>query len=169
MSQNPFGNANPPAEVKAPAAEAPVAPVEPAAPAPAAEAPEALLTKKDLEALKKAQKELKEKEAELKAKEEELDARAAAPVEGAEAPEEVGTLGDATLDRSVPMTEKGGVYLEALLKSPLVSAFIPSDILNEGLTDHVFCINSLRVSVPRGRMLRVPEMLANEIANKFGK
>jgi len=168
MSQNPFGNANPPAEVKAPAAEAPVAPVEPAAPAPAAEAPEALLTKKDLEALKKAQKELKEKEAELKAKEEELDARAALPAE-AVLVEEVGTLGDATLDRSVPMTEKGGVYLEALLKSPLVSAFIPSDILNEGLTDHVFCINSLRVSVPRGRMLRVPEMLANEIANKFGK
>lgn len=168
MSQNPFGNVNPPAEVEAPAAEAPVAPVEPAVPAPAAGTPEAPLTKKDLEALKKAQKELKEKEAELKAKEEELDARAASPTE-AVLVEEVGTLGDATLDRSVPMTEKGGVYLEALLKSPLVSAFIPSDILNEGLTDHVFCINSLRVSVPRGRMLRVPEMLANEIANKFGK
>lgn len=168
MSQNPFGNANPPAEVKAPEAEAPVAPVEPVVSSAAPEAPEAPLTKKELEALKKAQKELKEKEAELKAKEEELDARAASPVETAST-EEVGTLGDATLDRSVPMTAKGGVYLEALLKSPLVSAFIPSDILNEGLTDHVFCINSLRVSVPRGRMLRVPEMLANEIANKFGK
>lgn len=77
-----------------------------------------------------------------------------------------GTLGDARIDSSVPLSANARTYWSALLESPLVPSIIPPDILNED-TEHVFCINSLRVIVPKGRIVQVPLMLAQEIAQSF--
>lgn len=77
-----------------------------------------------------------------------------------------GTLGDARIDGRVPMSDKGRNYYRLLLESPLVTSIIPPDFLNED-TEHVFCINSLRIIVPKGAMVQVPLMLANEIAQAF--
>jgi len=78
----------------------------------------------------------------------------------------VGTLGDARIDTSVPMSANGRIYLNALLESPLMPAIVPPDMLNEA-TEHVFCINSLRVIVPKGKIVQVPMILAQEITQSF--
>ena len=79
---------------------------------------------------------------------------------------EAGTLGDARIDESIPMSAKATVYLGLLLKSPIVPSIIPPDVLNED-SEHTFCINSLRIIVPKGRMVQVPFMLAEEIKQSF--
>ena len=78
----------------------------------------------------------------------------------------VGTLGDAKIDTTTPVSEKGRTYWAMLLESPLVPSIIPSDILNDE-ENHVFCINSLRLIVPKGKIVQVPLMLAQEIAQSF--
>lgn len=78
----------------------------------------------------------------------------------------IGTLGDARVDDSIPLAPKGRAYLSKLLESPLVTSIVPPDYLNED-TEHTFCINSLRVIVPKGKMIQVPFILSQEIAQSF--
>ena len=103
----------------------------------------------------------KERKASAKASKKAVDEPQAAP-----AALEVGTLGDAVIDESIPMSAKAKVYLGLLVKSPLVASIIPPDVLNED-SKHTFCINSLRIVVPKGKMIRVPLMLAEEIKQSF--
>jgi hypothetical protein len=77
-----------------------------------------------------------------------------------------GTLGDARIDTGIPMSAKAKVYFGLLLQSPLVTSIIPPDVLNED-SEHTFCINSLRIIVPKGKMVEVPFMLAQEIKQSF--
>lgn len=77
-------------------------------------------------------------------------------------------MGDVRLDRSVPMSGSATKYLNALLESPLTNAVIPPDFLNEE-SEHLFCIQSLRFFVPKGKIVRVPMLVAEEIRNSFAK
>lgn len=77
-------------------------------------------------------------------------------------------LGDIRLDRSVPMSGSASKYLNALLESPLTNSVIPPDFLNEE-SEHLFCIQSLRFFVPKGKIVRVPMLVAEEIRNSFAK
>lgn len=90
----------------------------------------------------------------------------AGPKKGGSKAPGAGTLGDARIDTSVPLSVNAKTYWNALLESPLVTSIIPPDFLNEE-SDHIFCINSLRIIVPKGRMVQVPLLLAQEIAQSF--
>ena len=77
-----------------------------------------------------------------------------------------GTLGEARIDTSVPLSTNARKYMNALLKSPLIPAIVPPDMLNEA-SEHTLCINSLRIIVPKGRIFQAPMLLAQEIAQSF--
>lgn len=77
-------------------------------------------------------------------------------------------LGDVRIDKSIPLSASAAKYMNALLESPLVNAVIPPDMLNEE-SEQVFCIQSLRFFVPKGTIVRVPLLVADEIRNSFSK
>lgn len=76
-------------------------------------------------------------------------------------------FGDAVIDASRPLVEKGRLTMQTLLAEEKLSVFVPL-APNDTQETHDFYINGLRFTVPKGKIVRVPKSLAELVLNSVG-